>query len=57
MSIPTTYYGWEDGGKWYLSVFPRGQNRGKNVYDTKKDAIIAAKTRTDNLVPKIVWEV
>jgi hypothetical protein len=56
-----TFYGWEDGGKFYVAPWPRGHQaqRGANVYATKDEAIKDAVTdRIDKRhgAPQIVWE-
>lgn len=41
-----TYYGWEENGKFYLSVFPADRpNRPRNEYTSKEDAEKEAKQR------------
>jgi hypothetical protein len=61
MIRPRTFYGWEDGGKFYVSLQPRGdvKRRGANVYETKDMAELECITkRTDNQhgAPEIIWE-
>lgn len=48
----TFYYGWKDGGVYFLSVSPREANEAANQYDTALQALADASARS---LP-IQWE-
>jgi hypothetical protein len=57
-----TFYGWETDGKFYVSLWPKGDplQRGANVYASKEQAELECITkRTDKKRggrPEIIWE-
>jgi len=56
-----TFYGWETDGKFYVSLWPKGdpRQRGANVYASKAEAEVECITkRTDRRTgaPTIVWD-
>lgn len=58
MNRPRKYYGWQDGDKFKVSLWPKSENRAANIYASKDAAIMdAIKRRTDsNGAPSIEWE-
>jgi hypothetical protein len=60
LSAPRTFYGWEADGKFYVSLWPKGdpKQRGANVYASKAEAeteCITKRTDRRNGAPTIVW--
>lgn len=38
-------YGWQNGGKWLLSLFKREEGRPANQYDTQNEVVREAESR------------
>jgi hypothetical protein len=47
---PKAFYGWKEGGRFYLSLEPRGKS--KNEYATSREALSEASKRKR----PIIWE-